>query len=314
MNKRELLLDLLDSDKPQSYIPAAFFIHFDKIYHKGRKAIDKHLEYFRYTGMDFVKIQYESLFPHIPGIEAPDDWEKFNLYQKEDFYKDQLDVVEGLVRAAKKEALVIMTLYSPFMCARATTSDEMITAHIKESPDKVGKAIEIITESLLLFVRACIRIGVDGFYMSSQGGENHRFEDPSLFRKCIKPYDLAVMEEVSRACIFNILHVCDFRGKYDDLSPFLDYPGHIVSFSQELGNRKINGKDVSRFFGRPFMGGLDRKGKIATGSSAEIREEVFEVLRDSPERFILGADCTLPDDVSWDNIRAAISAAHEYKA
>lgn len=313
MNKRQLLLDILDPDKSQEYIPAAFFIHFDKIYHKGRKAVDKHLEYYRYTGMDFVKIQYESLFPHIPGIKTPGDWEKFNLYQKEDFYKDQLEVVDGLVRAAKKEALVIMTLYSPFMCARATTSDEMITAHIKEAPDKVAKAIEIITESLLIFVRACIKIGVDGFYMSSQGGENHRFEDPSLFTKCIKPYDLAVMEEVNRACIFNILHICDFRGKYDDLSAFLDYPGHIVSFSQELGTRKINGKDVSRFFGRPFMGGLDRKGVIATGSPAEIKAEVSKVLEESPDKFILGADCTLPDDVSWDNIRAAISAAHEYK-
>ena len=33
---------------------------------KGKPAIDKHMEYYRYTGMDFVKIQYESVFPPIP--------------------------------------------------------------------------------------------------------------------------------------------------------------------------------------------------------------------------------------------------------
>ena len=55
MNKRESVLSLLDKDKQQQHIPAAFFLHFDPTCHHGQAAIDKHLEYFRYTGMDFVK-------------------------------------------------------------------------------------------------------------------------------------------------------------------------------------------------------------------------------------------------------------------
>jgi uroporphyrinogen decarboxylase len=35
-------------------------------------------------------------------------------------------------------------------------------------------------------------------------------------------------------------------------------------------------------------------------------------LQDAPERFILGADCTLPGDVDWDNIKTAIATAHDY--
>jgi uroporphyrinogen decarboxylase len=61
------------------------------------------------------------------------------------------------------------------------------------------------------------------------------------------------------------------------------------------------------------MGGLDRKGIIATGNAEEIRKRVTAVLDDAPERFILGADCTLPDDVNWDNIKTAISTAHDYQ-
>ncbi len=38
MNKRELVLNLLDSDKKQTYIPAGFFIHFDPSYHVLRTA------------------------------------------------------------------------------------------------------------------------------------------------------------------------------------------------------------------------------------------------------------------------------------
>ncbi len=46
-------------------------------------------------------------------------------------------------------------------------------------------------------------------------------------------------------------------------------------------------------FGRPFMGGLDRKGVIATGSLEEIRQAAASVLAEAPERFILAADCTV---------------------
>jgi len=66
-------------------------------------------------------------------------------------------------------------------------------------------------------------------------------------------------------------------------------------------------------FGRPYMGGLARHGPIATGRRAEIRSLVQALLHDAPERFILGADCTLPSDIDWDNIQTAIAMAHEYK-
>jgi uroporphyrinogen decarboxylase len=311
MNKREAVLQLLDPGIVPSYVPAGFFLHFPPAYHRGQAAVDKHLEYFRYTDMDFVKIQYEHVFPHIPAIQTPEDWKDMPFYDM-DFYDAPLRVVEGLIEAAKDEALVILTLYSPFMCAGHTASDAMITAHLKEDPEKVKLGLEIITESLLGFVRACIRLGVDGFYASTQGGETHRFADKAIFETYIKPYDLILMEEANQKCSFNILHVCDYHGGYDDLTPYLDYPGHVVNCSLNLGERTITTKEAARMFARPYMGGLDRHGIITSEDHAGIRTRVEVVVRTAPARFILGADCTLPGDIDWDNIRLAISTAHAY--
>ena len=86
--------------------------------------------------------------------------------------------MEGLVKAAKKEALVLVTLYSPFMCAGHTTSLPLLTEHLQQDPEAVRKGLEAITDSLMRFVKACIRLGVDGFYASTQGGEAGRFRDP----------------------------------------------------------------------------------------------------------------------------------------
>ncbi len=189
MNKRDLVLQVLDKNKPQTTIPAAFFLHFDPQYHRGQAAIDKHLEYFRYTGMDFVKIQYETVFPFREEIRKPEDWRKMPQYSL-DFYQDQVGIARGLVQAAGKEALVIMTLYSPFMCAGHTVGDDVLLKHVQENPIAVKQGIEIITESLRIFVRACIAAGVDGFYHSTQGGETSRLEGSPLFEECVKPFDL----------------------------------------------------------------------------------------------------------------------------
>jgi len=311
--KRDAVLALLEKSGRQPYIPAAFFIHFDPAYHFGEAAVQKHLEYFRATGMDFVKIQYEKTFPQIPAIKRPADWAAMPSYPLE-FYEPVLSALRGLVKAAKPEALVLMTLYSPFMCAGHTTSLETLTAHLEENPDAVRKGLEAITESLMRFVKASIQIGVDGFYASTQGGEAGRFREAGVFTRHVKPFDLVLMNEMKRACPFNILHVCDYNAPYADLSPFADYPGHVVNCNPRLTGGTLAWADVARMFGRPCMGGMDRHGLIASAGPAEIGREVTRVLNEASRPFMLGADCTLPAGIKWENIRAAIDAAHAYRA
>ena len=312
MNKREAVLTLLDPGTPTPYIPAGFFIHFDPSFHRGQAAVDKHLEYFRYTDMDFVKIQYENKFPLLDTIVKPSDWANMPLYGR-DFYADPVDIVRGLMDAVGKEAIVVMTLYSPLMCAGHTVGKAELVQHIKEDPEQVKKGMEIITESMLIFVRACQEAGLDGFYHSTQGGESFRFGGSPLFDEVVRPYDLTLMEEIESTSRFNILHVCDYEGGYDSYEPFLDYPGHIVNSGLVLGDKTLTGKDVATMFGRPFMGGMDRHGIIVSGSQADIEAEVQAVCQQAPDDFILAADCTLPADIDWANMKTAIAAAHAFE-
>ena len=312
MNRRDTLLSLVAGKGNADSIPAAFFMHFDAAHQRGQAAVDKHLEFFRQTGMDFVKIQYEGGFPAGVRIRKPEDWAHVPLVD-EAFFEAPLGVVEGLVKAAGREALVIMTLYSPFMWATHLDPTADFAADLQEDPQAVARGLEIMTENVLRLVRACKRLGVDGFYASSQGGEAFRFADPSLFTRYIKPTDLAVWEEI-HSCQCNILHICDYEGGYADLAPFLDYPGQVVNCSLKLGDRSLTPLEVAHMFGRPFMGGLERKGVLATGSQEAIRQAVGEVLQEAPERFILAADCTVPGETPWENLRAAIDMAHAWKS
>lgn len=313
VKKREAILSLINDDKPQDYYPGGFFIHFGRDYQTGTAAINKHLDYFRSTNMDFMKIQYEKTFPPIPGIRKPSDWAGMPFYKK-DFFEEPLAVIKGIVKEAKKEAPVIATFYSPFACAGHTTSDEMITRHLEEDPEAVKKGLEIITESLLIYVRECIKIGVDGFLQSTQGGEGGRFTDDRLFTDYIKPFDLAAGREMEQHCPCNILHICDHMGNYENYGSFVDYPGHIINCSLDLtDNRSITTEEMYAQFKRPFMGGMHKRGVMASGSTEEIIREVKKVISNAPEKFILAASCTLPGNTDWANIKTALDTAHHYK-
>ena len=178
------------------------------------------------------------------------------------------------------------------------------------------RGLEIVTESLMVFVRECIRVGVDGFYRSTQGGESRRFADRSLFTDYVKPFDLVVMTEIDRHCPFNILHICDYHrdtvGGYDDLTPFLDYPGHVVNCNPEVGGGRLHGAEDSRLFGV-----LPRRHRTVTGRW--LPEPRSKCARRCARRFATppGASCsarTAPSPRAWENLRAAIDKGHRWTA
>jgi uroporphyrinogen decarboxylase len=307
------MLAWLAGQSSPNYTPAAFFLHFGDDYKAGSAAAKRHLEFFRHTDMDFVKIQFEQTYSRQEFLQKPADWSRLKLAGL-DFYEPLLQTVRELVKAEKKNSLILMTLYSPFMCAGHCATAPVLLQHLEENPEAVKKGLEILTESQLLFVRACIKAGVDGFYTSTQGSEANRFSNPAIFTKYVKPYDLVSMNEIAIACPFNILHVCDYVAPYADYDAVFEYPGHVINCNTNLTGRQMSGQEITKLFKRPFMGGLDRHGVIAKGTPAQVEAEIRQVVKNAPRPFILGADCTVEADTSWDRLKHAISVAHRVGA
>jgi uroporphyrinogen decarboxylase len=306
---RERMLAWLAGKPTPGYTPAAFFLHFDPRYKAGLAAAQKHVEFHRATGMDFVKIQFEQTYERQPFLQTPADWAKLTL-RKLDFYEPLLVATREIVKQAKRDSLVLMTLYSPYMCAGHCATSPVLKRHLEENPEAVKKGLDVLTESQMLFVRACIDAGVDGFYMSTQGSEKSTFSSPSIFAKYIKPYDLVAMKEAAAKCAFNILHVCDYVSPYMDYNRVLDYPGQVVNCNFHLTGQKLTPKEAAQLFRRPIMGGLDRHGALVKGTPEEVEVEIRQVIRTAPKQFVLGADCTVASTTDWARLRHAIEVAH----
>ena len=308
-NKRDLVLSVLDMSKANRYVPAAFFMHFGRDYNFGQAAVDRHLAYFRATDMDFVKIQYELGMPRMELLTAS-DWGNVTVYKK-DFFEPVLNLIAGVVKEAKHEALIIPTVYSPLMCAAQIAGGRQnLFQQIEENPEAVLKAMHSVTESVLNYVQAAIELGVDGFYISTQGMEVNGLS-ANVFDKFVRPFDMEVMSHADKNCIFNILHICDYEGKYEGLSAYTAYPGKVVNTPIALADgTQVTLKDMAALFKRPIMGGLDRLAEIAKGTPEELHAAVDKALQTAPANFILGADCTIPNTTNWETLRAIIQKAH----
>ena len=314
-SKRERILQVLDQSRPNEYVPAAFFLHFEN--KLGRKAVQDHKDFYRATNMDFVKVFYEIAVPQV-DIQSGKDWEKVPVYG-EDFFEPQVAVIEDLAREFKGEAFILPTVYSPLALAHQTlgrANGKNFRKLVEENPKAFGKAIKNLSLSIENYLRAARKRGADGFYISSQGGDGNSLPE-KIWNEQVRQWDKHVSEVANEIGEINILHICDYGTPFKNaeaLYAFADYPASIINVPLNFSDgTTLNLKEAQKRFGRPIFGGLERLGVIANGSIEEAKAAVDKVLQNAAPNFILGADCTVPGTTDWDKLRAVIDYAHNWR-
>jgi len=312
-NRRERILQVLDQSRPNEYVPAAFFLHFEN--KLGRKAVEDHKAFYKATNMDFVKVFYEIAVPQIE-INSGKDWEKVPVYG-EDFFAPQVAVIEDLAREYGAEAFILPTVYSPLALAHQTLGPGKDLKKLAEQdPAAFGKAIKNLSLSIENYLRSARKHGADGFYVSSQGGDGNSLS-PKIWQEQVRQWDKHVSEVANEIGEINILHICDYGTPFKNdeaLYAFADYPASIINVPLNFSDgSSLNLKEAQQRFGRPIFGGLERLGVIAKGSIEEAKAAVDKVLENASPNFILGADCTVPGDTDWEKLRAVIDYAHTWR-
>ena len=229
-SKRERILQVLDQSRPNEYVPAAFFLHFEN--KLGRKAVQDHKDFYRATNMDFVKVFYEIAVPQV-DIQSGKDWEKVPVYG-EDFFEPQVAVIEDLAREFKGEAFILPTVYSPLALAHQTlgrANGKNFRKLVEENPKAFGKAIKNLSLSIENYLRAARKRGADGFYISSQGGDGNSLPE-KIWNEQVRQWDKHVSEVAAEIGEINILHICDYGTPYKNaeaLYAYADYPTSIIN-------------------------------------------------------------------------------------
>ncbi len=284
-------------------VPASFWFHFPDEQKRGGASIQAHLDYYRASNIDYLKVMNEHPYETDIVIQSPADWRRVRPAPlSAPFYQAQLDEIKGIVDAVGSECLVITTIFGPFSSGNAA-GNAMVAAHLKKDPASVSQGLAAIAESLAGFAVACIEAGAAGIYYSAQGGEENRFSAEE-FAGYVKPHDLTVLNAIRGHGEFNLLHIC---GDHMRLPLYADYPSHAVNWAATKHN--LNLKQGYSLFKRTVVGGLNDRGVVVAGPAAQIRDAVHQVLDDfGRHALMIGADCTFPTDIDVRHIRTAVEA------
>lgn len=309
MTKRERVLNAMNN-QPVDRPPVSFWFHFPLEMDLDKECVEAHLDYYRKTDIDYIKIMCDGFFdypnPIIPEIKKPEDWFQMKPLGKDHpFIRGQVERVKEIVEKLNGECCTFYNVFCPMSYFRFGTSEELLMSHLKENPEAVMYAFDVIAEDAALLSRLVIeKAGCDGIYYCVQNAEEFRFTADE-YRKYVRPGDLKVLEAANRYSDYNMLHCCGWAGDKNRIEVWQDYPAKAVNWAVYVENMSlVEGKKY--FGGKCVIGGFDNReqGVLWAGEKAEIEEFTKKWLSENRENgMIIGADCSLGRGMDIEHIK-----------
>lgn len=322
MNKRERVIAAMNG-KEVDHVPAGFWFHFSGTEAAGDACVQAHLNYYRETDLDFVKIMCDGYFPFpLPEISSPADWKKVKpLSEEHPFIRGQVERAKAIVKEIGQERCVFYNVFAPFSSLRfgadaVGLSDAQVMEHIRSDQESVMYALDAIAQTnALLATLLVVEAGCDGVYYCVQGGEYDRFQ-PWEYRKIIAPSDLYVLQQANKFTDTNILHMCGWGGNRNQLELWREYPAKVVNWAVFVEGLSLE-EGRSYFGGRTVLGGFEthwdgtvQEGVIYKGTKEKLQTYTKLLIQNYGKTgLMLGGDCTVDARIDRQRIRWIVEAA-----
>lgn len=313
MSKVERVRASLNNQEPDR-VPVGFWKHFPDDQKLGETCVRAHIDYYKAADLDFLKIMCDGYSGKMfeKRIYELEEWTHITPVKEDHpFIRGQVERAKGINKLLNGDCCTFYTFYNPFTMMRFASSDEAVMHCLRQDPETVLRALDVIAQNEALLAEKLITEGgCTGIYFSVQGGERGRFTHEE-YRQFVTPSDLKVIQRANNFSEYNLLHCCGWAGDPNRMENWYDYPVCAVNWSVYI--EKITLKEGRALFGgRPVFGGFDNRpqGILYSGTREEIMEETQRLIRESGTRGImLGADCTMPLDMDPGRMRWVSEAA-----
>jgi len=317
MNEKERIYNLLDG-KTVDRAPTGFWLHFPESQHHGDAAIQAHLKFMEQTGTDILKVMNENLlYDGESKILSTADLGKFRRYTRKDQrFIDQMDIIKRICDQTKGRYPVLATIHglvaSVFhgtgFAGNYSTMGYGLSIFNREQPKLMKQVFEMYTDTLMELVDCSLEAGADGIFYAALGGEKDWFFHDE-YMEYVSVHEQRLYNHIKEKTRFNVLHICksdiDF-GRFTVLEPA------VVNWG--IYHNNVSLTEGARLFPNSIiLGGFpDRSGVLVDGTEEEIEAHTKKILKEMKGKpFIVGADCTLPTEISPERVHSVVKAVEK---
>lgn len=302
LNRRENLRLALEG-KPHEWIPVSFFYHLRPEQQQGESCTQFHVDFFRETGEDFLKIMHDGLTA--PCTLCPSSLEELKEYRpgkwKNPYVAMYLERAQR-INEALKGADTYCNVFSPFTLLRRI-GDQKLLSYIQEDVQGIRDVLCRMAEDIGWMAEQMVRdAGCMGIFLAFQGAESN-FLAQGQYEALAEESDRVVLNASNGVSPWNILHFCGWNQVKNRLEVWREYPGCAVNWDTHVEEMTL--AKGRTFFGmRSVFGGFSnqKNGILYRGTKQEVESEAerivgeYETVWGNTDGLLLGADCSfLPD-------------------
>lgn len=314
MTKHERIFNLLEG-KAIDRAPVGFWLHFPDTMHHGEAAIQAHMNFMDQTDTDILKIMNENiLYDGESVIATEDDIYKFRGFSRKDkIFQDQMEIIKRITDysggrypiVATIHGLLVSVFHETGFAGQFTTKGGNLAQFCRSRPREMKSVFEMIAQTLMEFSDCSLEAGAEGIFYAALGGERHFFQGDE-FEEFVAPFEQKIYAHIKKTTKLDMLHICKSN---IDFSRYVDLHPSIVNWGV-YGNQFSLPDGAKLFQDSIILGGFpDRHGVLVDGTQEQIVYHTREVLEEMKEhRLIVGADCTLPTEISHERIRWVVNA------
>ncbi len=211
----------------------------------------------------------------------------------------QLEVLRRVIDAVGSDVPVIATVFNPLGVLRYLAGNERYILDLRRDPRRAHRALAVITETFVDYVRAASRLGIAGIFLSS-AAIGYGAMSEAEYAEFGTAYDLPLLE-AARGCWLNILHL---HPPEPMLGIAAGYPVQALNWDDRATQPTL--REARTVTDKLLLGGLSQWETLQTGSIEDVAREARDAIAQLEGRgLVLTAGCTFPLTVPDSNLEAA---------
>jgi uroporphyrinogen decarboxylase len=329
LTKKERILSALNGNEVDR-VPISIWLHHPDRDQDPRALAETQVEFAKKYDLDFIKLTPFGLYSVQDwgckvkffctknevavvdelGIRDINDWKKLKVFPG--YYGTwgkQVQLAQHtkkLLENENNDIPFVQTIFSPLTIAWKLAGDRLFD-DIKEYPEVVHEALQVITETSINFIKANIDAGVSGFFFATQCATTD-LTTVEEYEEFGTKYDLQLLDAYKDIIFFNILHIHGKNVMFDKLEK---YPVNCINWHDRLIKPSLG--EAVNITDKCLLGGIEENSVLLNSTPDEVQKHVGEAIKlGRRKKLIIGPGCVADPRTPVENYFAARVAVEQY--